>query len=74
MEPRQRRFLVAASVNSEAVRQGVSREWLARSTGIPPAELSAKLDGEVPFDVDELDAVASALDVSVESLLGDPRT
>ncbi|POH63603.1 hypothetical protein C3B60_15910 [Cryobacterium zongtaii] len=74
MEPRQRRILVAALVNAEAVRQGVSRERLARSTRIPLVKLEAKLHGDAPIDVDELEAIASALDVAVEAFLEDPRT
>ena len=46
----------------------------ARSTGIPAAELAAKLDGKISFDVDQLGAIASALDVAVETFLDDPRT
>lgn len=73
MEPRQRRILVASLVSAEVARQGVSREWLAESTRIPLAQLKAKLTGELPIDIDDLDAIATALDVAVDALLEDPR-
>lgn len=71
MEPRQRRILVASLVSAEVARQGTSREWLAESTGVPLAQLNSKLAGESSFDIDELDAIAAALDVAVDAFLED---
>jgi len=71
MKPRQRRLLAACAVCAELARQGVSREQLAKSLQVPMSELVPKLTGELPFDVDELEAVADALGVAVASLLGE---
>ena len=69
MEPRKRRFLVVSSVKAELTRQRMSPEQLADAARIPLSVLARRLDGESSFDVDELDAVAGALGVTVDSLL-----
>ena len=69
MEPRKRRFLVVDSVQAELTRQRMSPEQLADAARIPLSVLARRLAGEGSFSVDELDAVAGALGVTVDSLL-----
>ena len=70
MEKRQRRLLVAHSVDAEMARQGCSRERLSKSLKIPLASLERILTGETAVDIDTLDEIAAALGVAVDSLLG----
>lgn len=65
-----RRQLVAVAVRNELKAQGLTVAWLAERTGIPAPDLHARLGGEVAFDVDQLEAIASALHVNFERLLG----
>ncbi|TFC92025.1 XRE family transcriptional regulator [Cryobacterium breve] len=70
MEKRQRRLLVADSVNTEIARQGWTRERLAGSLGVPLASFERMLSGDTAIDVDTLDEIAAALGVAIDSLLG----
>jgi len=70
MEKRQRRLLVADSVNAEIARQGWTRERLAESLDTPLASLESMLSGDTAIDVDTLDEIAAALGVAIASLLG----
>jgi hypothetical protein len=48
---------------------GLSGRELARLTGIPQRTLAKKLSGQHPFDVDDLQAIASVLEHSVSDLM-----
>lgn len=51
---------------------GQSRNGLARSAGLSKATLLRRLAGRTPFTVEELERIADALDVDVETLfIGD---
>lgn len=69
MEPRKRRFQVASSVRAELERKQMSPERLAAATGIDLSVLDHMLTGDIPFDVEDLGAVADVLGVTVDSLL-----
>lgn len=65
------RALVAAEVRAELGRQRRSGSWLARELGVAQSAMSRRLTGELPFDVDELEAISAALDVPVTRFLID---
>jgi hypothetical protein len=70
MTQTQRRELVARSVLRALDRRERTPAWLAQRTGIPHDELIDRLAAVAAFDVDQLQAVASALDIEFISLLG----
>lgn len=57
-----------ANVRGEMARRGVSQSRLAESIGLSQAAVSKRLRGETPFDINELTAVAAALDVPLARL------
>ena len=61
------------NVRAEMARAGVSQIDLAERVGLSQSGLSKRLRGDVPFDVNELDAIATALGVPVVSLLPQPE-
>jgi transcriptional regulator with XRE-family HTH domain len=61
---------VAANVRAEMARRAINGAQLAERIGVSPDRLRRRLRGEAPFDVDELDAVAAALDVEARDLFG----
>lgn len=52
-------------------RRGKSQRWLAEQTGIGATGLSRRLAGQIPFTVDELRRIASALGVSTVTLIAE---
>ena len=57
------------NVRAEMARAGVSQIDLAERVGLSQSGLSKRLRGVVPFDVNELDSIATALDVPIADLL-----
>jgi transcriptional regulator with XRE-family HTH domain len=64
---------VGENVRLELARARKSQSWLAGVLQISQQSVSSRLRGEVAFNVDELTHLAAALDVSVASLLAEPR-
>ena len=62
---------VADTVRAEMARRRVTQTSIANDLHISQAALSRRLSGMVPFDVKELSALASLLDMPVSSLLGE---
>lgn len=60
---------VAANIRAEAARGGITGQELATRIGVSAWFMSRRLRGEVAITVDELDAIARALDVPAETLL-----
>ena len=71
MEPRQRRFQLAKSIQVELARPGWTQQHLSEVAQMPLSVLEHKLAGDMPIDLDELEAIAEALGVAVDSLLGE---
>lgn len=69
MKNRNSRRIVAAEVRVALARQGGTQADLATKAGLSKASLSRKMRGDVAFTVDELVAVAIALDVDAGSLI-----
>lgn len=61
---------VAAEVRSQLARRRVSGRALAAALGESPTWVSRRLNGQVPFDTDDLERVAEALDITPMELLG----
>jgi DNA-binding Xre family transcriptional regulator len=55
---------VAAQVRVVIAARGIRKKELATPLGITPDQVYRKTSGRVPFSVDELDILASALDVA----------
>jgi transcriptional regulator with XRE-family HTH domain len=71
MSPSSATQRVAANVRAEAARQQRSGVNLAKALGWSQAATSRRLSGHVPFDVNELEAIASLLAVPLSDLIGE---
>ncbi|WP_052069842.1 helix-turn-helix domain-containing protein [Rhodococcoides fascians] len=60
---------IAEDLRAEMGRQQISRVALAKRTGITRTALGTKLNGDVPFTVDEVVVIAGALGISTQELL-----
>lgn len=73
MPPRGRlREYVAEEIRVLLTRKRMSGAELGRRTGIKQSSISRRLTGETAFDMDDLEAIAAVLEVSVADLL--PKT
>lgn len=61
--------VTGANIKAEMARRGVKQAALAAALGLSQPQVSARLRGVVPFNVNELLAVAAFLDVPVATLL-----
>jgi transcriptional regulator with XRE-family HTH domain len=68
------RVQVAEEVRATMARRRVSGVALARRLGKSQPWISRRLVGDVAFDLDDLEAIATALDVPVAQLLGNAVT
>jgi len=59
---------VAEQIRAILGRRQLSRSWLARELGMPVTTMNRRLRGDQAFTVDELTAVAKALQLPVTSL------
>lgn len=64
---------VAAEVRAEMGRQRRSGSWLARALSQSQSAVQRRLQGDTPFDLNELSAVAEALDVPVSMFVSPPE-
>lgn len=60
---------IGVEIRVAMLRRGLSQTELAERVGMSQAALSRRLSGEVPLDVDQLDAIAKALETTPASLL-----
>lgn len=63
------RLSVAATVRAELARRGLNQWDLAERMGISRGAVSQRLLGHVPFDTDDLAAVAELLDITPSEIL-----
>jgi len=70
MTQTQRRELVARSVLHALDRRNLTPAWLSEHAGIEHGDLLDRLAAVAAFDVDQLQAIALALDIDFFSLLG----
>ncbi len=64
---------VAANVRAEMARIGVTQAQLANVLHITQQSVSAKRSGKTAFTLNELDAIAPLLDMTVEELISGTR-
>jgi transcriptional regulator with XRE-family HTH domain len=64
---------VAAEVRAHMARQQVNQQRIAEVLGYSRQAFSRRMTGEVPFDVAELEKIATFLNVPVTSLLAAGR-
>ncbi len=60
---------VAATIRAELARRRISQSALARELGMAQTAVSRRLTGQVPFDVNELHAIANHLGLPPAALL-----
>ncbi len=60
---------VAQEVRANMARRGRTQSDIATALGISQTAISRRLSGSVPWDVNELELVATALDVPLADLL-----
>ena len=61
--------ITGANVRAEMARQGITQTVLAEKLGLSQTQVSARLRGRVPFDINEITAVADMLGVPLSVLL-----
>ena len=54
---------IGANVRAEMARRGMMQQELATAIGLSQPGLSKRIRGVVPFDVDELAAIAAVLNI-----------
>jgi predicted transcriptional regulator len=60
---------VAANIRAELARQKVSQSQVAEVLGVSQAAVSRRLSGALPFELDEIAAVADLLNVRARDLI-----
>jgi ribosome-binding protein aMBF1 (putative translation factor) len=63
---------VSREVRAEIGRRDLSKEGLAKALGWEPSKLRRRLSGQVPWSVDDVELIASVLDVPRAQLLDPP--
>lgn len=63
------RSAIAMNIHEHSKRSGVSQQELAAGAGLSQPAMSRRMNGEVEFRVDELQAIAAFLEVPLEQLL-----
>ena len=58
-----------ANVRAEIARRGMTQAAISECIGVSQSQLSKRLQGRIPFNVNELAAIASALDVPLSDLI-----
>jgi transcriptional regulator with XRE-family HTH domain len=53
-------------------RRRVSQKQLGEALGLAQPTMSKRMNGKIPFDLDELDAIAEFFDVPITDLFGRP--
>lgn len=61
--------LTGANVRAEMARRKVSQVTVAAHLGLSQTVVSARLNGRVAFDINELTAIAELLDVALDAFL-----
>ena len=62
---------VAANIRAELARQRVSQFVVADRLGLSQAAVSRRLSGGTPFELDEVEAIASLLGVPLVDLIAE---
>jgi transcriptional regulator with XRE-family HTH domain len=63
---------VARAIRAELGLQGQTQRSLAKALGWTEAKLSRRITGDVPWTVEEVELIASALDIPRSQLLDPP--
>ena len=61
--------LTGANVRAEIARRGMSQAAVRKAIGISQGQFSKRLRGTIAFDINELSAIAKALDIPLADLL-----
>lgn len=61
--------VIARLLNDERLLKGVTQSELSESTGISQSQISKQLRGTRDINIDELDAIVTALDMSLVELI-----
>lgn len=64
---------VADEVLAQLGRRRLDKQWLATATGIPYSTLNRRLGGESDWSIEQIDAVATALGLTVPALLSEAQ-
>jgi len=60
--------VISGEIRAELARQGITQSQLAQRLGWAQTTVSRKLLGQRPLEVDDVEAIATALGVSVQDL------
>ena len=65
--------VVAGNIRAEAARLGMSQVALGRTLGMTQNQITTRWKGQRPWQLEELDSVADALDLTVQDLVTEPE-
>lgn len=60
---------IAAHISQQLITRDRSQNWLSEKTNIPRSTLKRSLTGSRPFNVEELNSIAGALDLGITDLV-----
>jgi len=63
---------VSREIRAEIGRRDLSKEALAKALGWEPTKLRRRLSGQVPWSVQDIELIASVLDIPRSQLLDPP--
>ena len=72
-DPHPLRVTIAEEIRALMARRRLSAVRLGVAIGRSQSYMSRRLTGEVPFDLDDLDAICATLDVPISALIGSPE-
>lgn len=61
------------NVRAEIARKGMTQAEIAAAVGISQSQLSKRLRGSIPFDINELSSIAAVLGVPLGDLIPRPE-
>lgn len=64
---------VGANVRAEMARRKISQQAMSKQVSLSQQGLSRRMTGRIAFSVDELDDIATVLNVPVANLIGTTR-
>jgi transcriptional regulator with XRE-family HTH domain len=65
-------LLPSAAIRAELASRGLFQVDVAKKLGITPGQVGRRMNGEIDWRLDELNAIAEMLDVPVSTLIDAP--
>ncbi|MFT4156526.1 MAG: helix-turn-helix transcriptional regulator [Microbacterium sp.] len=63
--------LVERSIRMHLASRKQTQAWLAKQLGVTPFWISRRLSGEIPFDLEVLDRIATVFGIGIDRMIAD---